>query len=210
MLVELRLQFYGMSSELVSRGTLRMSDADRELVLSRLHTAVGEGRLTLGEFEERTAGVLAARTFGEVEPFLADLPTGPVPASAPTGPVEMSATGSKISRTGRWTVPAELRIHGVGSAAVLDFTEAILTTSTVTVNVDLWGSSVKLIVPQGTSVDAGGASLVGSSAKVRRLPTYPESGRTGLHISITGTLKGSSLKASPPRVWFWQRWQRRR
>jgi hypothetical protein len=183
-----------------------MSDADRERVVSRLHTAVGEGRLTLSEFEERTAGVLAARTFAEVEPFLADLPPGPMQAAAPTGPVEVSSTGSKIVRTGRWTVPDQVSVRTTGSSTVLDFTEAILTTSAVTLEVNLRGSSIRLIVPEGTSIDTGAASLVGSSARVGKLPSYPEVGHTGLHISVTGTLMGSSLRAATPHVWFWRRW----
>jgi hypothetical protein len=51
-----------------------MSDAERHAILERLLRAAGEGRLTLDEFDRRAAGVLAAVTFGEVEPFLADLP----------------------------------------------------------------------------------------------------------------------------------------
>ena len=64
-----------MSSELVPNPKHLMADADRERVVTRLHGAVGEGRLTLGEFEDRVSGVLAARTFGEIEPFVADLAT---------------------------------------------------------------------------------------------------------------------------------------
>ena len=187
-----------------------MSDADRERVVSRLHTAVGEGRLTLSEFEDRMAGVLEARTFGEVGPYLADLPSGPIAPAPPTGPVELSATGSKIVRNGRWTVPATLRVRNVGSSSVLDFTEAILTSSTVHIDVNLRGSSLRLIVPEGTSVDAGEASLVGSSVKVRRLPTYPHPGQLGMHVVVTGTVVGSSVKAAPPREWFWRRWFNRR
>jgi hypothetical protein len=195
-----------MSSELVPQGNLRMGDADRERVVARLHTAVGEGRLTLGEFEDRISGVLAARTFAEIEPYVVDLPAGPVAPVAPSGPVELSATGSKIVRNGRWAVPATLRLRGAGSSQLLDFTEAFVTTSVVHIEVDLRGSSLRLVVPEGTSVDAGGVSLVGSSVNVRRVSTSPQ---LGLHIVVTGTLTGSSIKAAPPRKPFWRRWFKR-
>lgn len=52
----------------------RASDADREAVIRRLQRAFAEGRLDLSELEERTAGVYAARTFGELRAFTRDLP----------------------------------------------------------------------------------------------------------------------------------------
>jgi hypothetical protein len=56
---------------------LRMSDADGERVADRLRAAFGEGRLSSEEFEERLTNVLAVRTFGEVQPLIADLPGAP-------------------------------------------------------------------------------------------------------------------------------------
>lgn len=51
-----------------------MSDADREQVVRRLRRAVDEGRLDLGEFDERAAIAYAARTRGDLDPLTADLP----------------------------------------------------------------------------------------------------------------------------------------
>lgn len=56
------------------RRALRVSDHDRDAVMRRLNRAVGEGRLTLAEFEERTATTLAARTRGELDDVTFDLP----------------------------------------------------------------------------------------------------------------------------------------
>lgn len=58
----------------------RASDAERERVVTRLHHAVGEGRLDLAEAEERTAAAYAARFRDELDPLLADLPGGPAGA----------------------------------------------------------------------------------------------------------------------------------
>lgn len=52
----------------------RASDGDRERVVARLRRAVGDGRLTMDEFDERVQSVYAARTYGELEDLTADLP----------------------------------------------------------------------------------------------------------------------------------------
>jgi len=61
------------------RATLRASDADREQVAERLRHATGEGRLLAEELEERLEAVFSARTYGELDAVVADLP-GTTPA----------------------------------------------------------------------------------------------------------------------------------
>ncbi|EEN84816.1 hypothetical protein RHOER0001_1005 [Rhodococcus erythropolis SK121] len=53
---------------------LRVSDAEREHVGELLQKAVGQGMLSLGEFTERMDTALAAKTRGELNSVLADLP----------------------------------------------------------------------------------------------------------------------------------------
>ena len=60
---------------------LRASDADREKVAERLRQAATEGRLTADELEDRLHNAFSARTYGELEPLVADLP-GTAPARA--------------------------------------------------------------------------------------------------------------------------------
>ncbi|RBM17435.1 DUF1707 domain-containing protein [Prauserella sp. PE36] len=60
---------------------MRASDADRDRVVTTLRRHVGDGRLTLDEFSDRAASVYRARTLGEVEELLRDLPTLDPPAS---------------------------------------------------------------------------------------------------------------------------------
>ena len=54
--------------------SLRASDSDREQVAQRLHHAMAEGRLSEDELEQRIEALYAARTYGELEALLADLP----------------------------------------------------------------------------------------------------------------------------------------
>ncbi len=56
------------------RAALRASDADRDQVAERLRKATGEGRLLAEELEERLEATFKARTYGELDAVVADLP----------------------------------------------------------------------------------------------------------------------------------------
>lgn len=56
-------------------GRLRCSDAEREAVSETLHRAVGEGRLTIDEGEERLAEVYETRYQDDLAALVADLPS---------------------------------------------------------------------------------------------------------------------------------------
>lgn len=59
---------------MVRRSTLRASDADREHVAERLRNAAAEGRLVAEELEDRLGGVFSARTYGQLDALVSDLP----------------------------------------------------------------------------------------------------------------------------------------
>lgn len=58
--------------------SLRASDADRDAVADRLRHAAVEGRLEPDELEDRLHAALRARTYGELQGLLTDLPGKPV------------------------------------------------------------------------------------------------------------------------------------
>jgi hypothetical protein len=62
---------------------LRASDSDRDEVVERLRAATAEGRLRVGELEQRLEDAFRARTYGELDALLADLPATPEPMPAP-------------------------------------------------------------------------------------------------------------------------------
>jgi hypothetical protein len=53
---------------------IRASDRERELVVERLTRAVGQGRLSLDEFDSRVARAHAAVTRAELAELTKDLP----------------------------------------------------------------------------------------------------------------------------------------
>lgn len=66
----------------------RAADTDREAVAGRLRQAVDEGRLDLYEYDERLRQAYTAKTYGELDRVLVDLPSAaPEPASPPRRPV---------------------------------------------------------------------------------------------------------------------------
>ena len=74
---------------------VRASDADRDAVLSDLSVHFQAGRLTAEEFEDRAGRALSARTWGELEDLLRDLP------STLTGPQASAAVASSTGRPER-------------------------------------------------------------------------------------------------------------
>jgi Domain of unknown function (DUF1707) len=63
------------------RASLRVSDADRDAVVTELGEHFQQGRLDRAEFDERLTQALAARTEGDLDALLADLPPVPAPIS---------------------------------------------------------------------------------------------------------------------------------
>jgi DUF1707 SHOCT-like domain len=56
-------------------GRVRSSDAEREEFAALIREAVGEGRLTLAEGDERLAAIYATRFRDELRPLVTDLPS---------------------------------------------------------------------------------------------------------------------------------------
>lgn len=63
---------------------MRASDADRDQVVDQLSAHYQAGRLTTEEFDERSSQALRARTLGDLDALLTDLPTAPAGPAAPT------------------------------------------------------------------------------------------------------------------------------
>ena len=59
---------------MASDSQIRASDADRDQAAAALREHLAAGRLTTGEFEERLDKAYAAKTLGELDDLMADLP----------------------------------------------------------------------------------------------------------------------------------------
>lgn len=174
---------------------MRASDADRAAVMQILEQAVGQGMLTLDEYSERADVALAARTRGELDTVIADLPhvrRQVVPAAAPE---EVRSWMSSITRKGQWTVPPHLRITTRMCSTTLDFTAAVVPGPVVRIDVDDYCSSTDMILPDGATADLNGVHHLGSSMSVK-VPTAPTP--AGLHVVLTGRVRFGSLTVRHP------------
>jgi Domain of unknown function (DUF1707) len=90
---------------------LRAADTDREAVTHRLGEHMAAGRLSLAEYEERSARAWAAKTYGELADLTADLP--PEPAARPA--VDLSKPSPAATRSGSSACGPWAR-HGRGGA----------------------------------------------------------------------------------------------
>jgi hypothetical protein len=196
---------------------LRVSDAEREHVGMLLQRAVGLGMLSLGEFTERMDTALAAKTRGELNAVLIDLPgvrlvgqpepgvrarpsyaKTPPPASAST----IRSRISSVNRKGAWQVPPTLYLNNYCSSVSLDFTQAVMATQVVELRVDDFCSSLTLILPGAATVDVDGLELIGSSVN-NKVRTGPPIGP--LHVVVHGRLRFGSVTAKQPLAVQWRR-----
>lgn len=186
---------------------LRASDADRELVITLLSEAAGDGRLTLDEHAERSERALAARTLGELVKLTSDL-------TLPSGqPIQLYARRSVTAlfarerRQGRWVVPDSFPVTAFFGDVVLDLRQAILQSDRVTIHVTAIAGQVKLIVPPEIAVEMGGRSVLG--VRVVRGRQSTQTPPKGV-IEIRTLTFGGSVKATTVRPPRWRAGLRRR
>jgi hypothetical protein len=79
---------------------MRAGDSDRQAVADKLKQALDEGRLDLGEYDERLRRTYAAKTYGELKGLLDDLP-GIAPSRAATAPAPPAPPPASSARAGQ-------------------------------------------------------------------------------------------------------------
>ncbi len=111
----------------MGREEMRAADADRQQVADRLRTALEEGRLDLHEYDERLQRVYAAKTYGDLDGLLADLPGSQTLQPAVPGAVQPAAPSRATAEWvaavwGSWfgTVAICTLIWGITSLATFD------------------------------------------------------------------------------------------
>ncbi|MGN6167766.1 MAG: DUF1707 SHOCT-like domain-containing protein [Solirubrobacteraceae bacterium] len=81
------------------RSNLRASDADREQIAERLRKATAEGRLLAEELEQRIGATFSARTYGELDALVADLPDDRLAAPRPRSMVRLGSPLGAVAIT---------------------------------------------------------------------------------------------------------------
>jgi hypothetical protein len=158
---------------------LRASDADRDRIADLLRDALAEGRLTADEHAERVEGVLNARTVGELEVFVRDLPvahqdrTAPVYAAAPNRPANdaipraeadetVVAVFSSATRKGRWRAGRRVHAFSVFGSVEIDLSEAVFEYQQVVIKAVSVFGDVQIRVPENVSLRGTGGGVLGN------------------------------------------------
>jgi hypothetical protein len=164
---------------------LRASDQDRDRVAEVLRAAAADGRLTLTELDERLDQLYRAKTYGELEPVVGDLPDvadlktfrEPAPVAraetASSGSARVGGTpGSRstkaifsgFQRRGQWVVPKRYRVKVVFGGADLDLRKATLESPEVVIDAKAVFGGVQVIVPPDITVVIDGTGVFGGFA----------------------------------------------
>lgn len=156
---------------------LRASDADRDRYLQALREAYAEGRLDASEYEDRMQAALAAKTYRELQPVVADLPVkqgqlpGPpsphlpvpvrrdLPATA-AGPTQLTGIFNSVAKKGVWQMPESLPVIAVMGEVKLDLTEAVLSGYVTEIKCVAVMGEVNVIVPDTLRVELDGVPVM--------------------------------------------------
>jgi hypothetical protein len=192
---------------------LRVSHEDRDHVAEQLRVAAGDGRLTADELDERLETALTARTYGELEVVLTDLPSAPGALTAPAPEakelVELKVTHGTIKRDGRWVVPRRLVVEARHGNVVVDFSSAVISQPTLDLEISVGHGNVVLIVPPEVVVDVDSVAIGHGNIhqRVRREPGT----QVRLLITASGSLRHGNLvvRGLRTRRTFWD-WLLRR
>jgi class 3 adenylate cyclase len=187
--------------------TERVADADRDRTVTHLREHVVDGRLTLDEFSERVGLALGARTRGDLDAVMADLPevrsTGqqlpePTTTAAKKKRRWHVAVMSGHSTKGRWRISGKTNAVAVMGGCDMDLRRAEIEGPEVEITaVAFWGG-INIIVPEGFDVDLQGFSFMGGrEMKLRDVPIVRGSPRIVVRgFSIMG---GIVVKSRPIR-----------
>jgi Domain of unknown function (DUF1707) len=188
---------------------LRASHQDRERAAEIIRIAAGDGRLTADELDQRLEAALTARTISELTALTADLPAvaGQPGTAQPKDLVTIDTMGGSASRVGAWVVPRRMEIRATGGNVKLDFTDAVLSAPTLSIDATVRGGNLIVVTRPGLEIDADGVKMVGGNLKVR--PVRGRKQPVLLWMELTGTVWGGNVVVRPPRRSFWQ-WLLRR
>ncbi|MFJ1543527.1 DUF1707 domain-containing protein [Streptomyces sp. NPDC088246] len=160
---------------------MRASDAERERIAETLREAVAEGRLEMEEFEHRLEATYKARTHGELEPLVRDLPA-PGTAVAPVGAAPVP-TGSAVrwadrigkpatsrgafavwggfGRRGNWTVGRKFTAFTMWGGGEIDLREADFEDREVVIRCFTIMGGMRVTVPPELNAEVRGFGIMG-------------------------------------------------
>src|SRR5213592_4015931 len=178
---------------------MRISDADRNGTLRRLHNAVALGLIDIDEFEERSALVSQARLHSDLDALVFDLPGPGAIVTTSTDRVELRGVLGSLKRQGEWIVPTRLSLVRRMGSIDLDLTRARFAGPIVVIELDVKFGSVDIRLPDGASASIDDVEVLVGSARDHRKDA-PAEGTP--HVILTGRVVCGSVDIRGPRRSF--------
>lgn len=155
----------------VAEAEIRASDADRDRIADILREALAEGRLEPEEHAERIDAVYRAKTRGELEPLVRDVPACPARAAAglpsdaasgpSAGPENLIAVFGGAVRKGRWRPRRRTHAFAVFGGVEIDLTEAVFEQREIVIQAWAVFGAVEIRVPENVSLHGSGSGVFG-------------------------------------------------
>lgn len=175
---------------------MRISDADRNGTLRRLHNAVALGLIDIEEFEERSAMVSRARLRSDLDTLVGDLPGPGAIVTSAADRVELRGVLGSLKRQGEWVVPTRLALHRRMGSVELDLTRARFAGPIVVIELDMKLGGLDLRLPDGASASIDDVEVNLGSARDHRRDA-PAEGNP--HVILTGKVVCGSVEIRGPR-----------
>jgi hypothetical protein len=180
----------------------RVSDADRDQVVTLLREHCAAGRLTLDEFSERAGSALAAKTRGVLDNVLADLPSpsqGLTEAAPRRARRWFVAVMSGTRARGRWRLGQHTTVLTLMGGCRLDLRQAEIEGLEAKITAVCVMGGADIIVPEGIDVELTGFSILGGRhIHLRDVPLLKGSPR--IRVRAFAVMGGVRVRSRPSRA----------
>lgn len=186
---------------------LRVSDQERHAVAEVLRQAAGEGRIDLDELDQRLEATYAAKTYSDLVPLTADLPTHPTTGAAvaprpPAAPPVLApaysgsfAMMAETKRAGVWQLADAHWAFALMGSVVLDLRQAVFTHHEVLITANAFMGSVEILVNPHTHVVVDGVGVMGAFGEGRsKVPLATGPGSPVVRVRGVALMGGVEVK----------------
>ena len=187
---------------------LRASDAEREQTAETLRLAMGEGRLSVEELEDRLRSAYSAPTVRELDRLVADVIVSPGAArravgrpgasgltvrEGPGGDRWVVSIMSGHDRKGRWRIAERCTVLNIMGGSEIDLNDVELSESVTQLNVySFWGGG-EIRVPDGVEVQVSNVAIMGGNDVKLGAEVVPPGGPV-IHIRLVSIMAGFSVQ----------------
>lgn len=195
----------------LERAGLRISDEDRHRVAELLRQAAGDGRLEIDELDERLELAYAAKTYGDLVPITADLPTGVAQPASRTPQVSPRGTATTYDRSlsimggttrrGVWQIGVEHTAVAVMGGVELDLTDVVFSAPETVIRCFAFWGGIDITVGPRTKVVVDGIGIMGGFAQsADEIDAELDASSPVLRVTGVALMAGVNVQRRDPRV----------